>query len=66
MPRYKVWVHTEGLYIDMVEADSPAEAGTMVGDKVRAGTLRPFFDRPSIAGIDIHRMGAKPNEPDPR
>ena len=66
MPRYRVWVHTEMIYIDTVEADSPADAGTMVSNKVRSGKLRPFFDRPSIASVDIHRIGAESNEPDAR
>lgn len=66
MARFRVRVHTESLYMDTVEAPSPAEAGTMVGDKVRAGELKPFFDRPSIAKVEIHRIGEQPERPDPR
>lgn len=62
MARFRVQLRTEQLYIEVVEADSAADAGKLVGDKVRAGQLRPFFDRPSVSDVRIRRLEDLPGD----
>lgn len=62
MARFRVQLRTEQLYIEVVEADSAADAGKLVGDKVRAGQLGPFFDRPSVFDVRIRRLEDLPGD----
>ena len=55
MAYFDVRIVQERVYTRRVEADTAADAGTTLGDLVRAGQIEP--DSTSISAVDVHRRG---------
>lgn len=53
MPRFRVIIVQEREFIDDVEAPTSAEAGTILGDRIRAGTVEPTVS--GLSDIQIIR-----------
>lgn len=60
MHRYRVRITEEREFIDDVTASSSAEAGTMLGDRIRAGTATPLVA--GLTTVDIIRYRDKGEE----
>ena len=55
MARFRVTAVSESKFVLDVEAETPADAATQLGDKIRAGEIEPIVG-PAIASVDVQRQ----------